>query len=277
MENAMVREEIEEITIDRDNYNSFNEFKLANIQNFGLQASEIWHTDNVGFYRINSITDGKVFVTRSNRTEEILDEAFLTEKTKEKLISIIANERPVWLGSIKTPEEVKKEKVREKKVSKPTRLNFLQKAHEETLINNKKYENLLLYISKNGKMGGFQAVEGRIQNFKDDYRDDTGEELPFYVICPLSNKTYGNAMRLYFMLPDGMSFDDLKEIFPKMPKKYYKDGDDPDSLPVMSDNGEIVVSNIRYIRTLLRMGFRYGKSHDIEKIKEEIERIVGRN
>lgn len=80
------------ITIDRDDFDSFAEFKLADIRNVGLRLGESY-TDTIGNYRVNSIVDGKVSIVRMNGKEEIVDLEILAEKTIERYLSNIAQDK----------------------------------------------------------------------------------------------------------------------------------------------------------------------------------------
>lgn len=93
IEGALMNEsDDEDITIGRDDFDSLAEFKLSDIRNVGFRVGESY-MDNFGNYRINSIVDGKVSIARMNGKEEILDLEILVEKTIERYLNNIAQDK----------------------------------------------------------------------------------------------------------------------------------------------------------------------------------------
>jgi hypothetical protein len=132
-------------------------------------------------------------------------------------------------------------------------------------LENPTYQTFMIYLSENATIGGFQAPPTKIEELKIDYFNDTEEEISDEHICSLSDKTFGKAMRLYFPLPDGKTVNDIISILPQMPKLCYLPGHSEYSLPVEKD-GQVCITNLQYVRTLLRMGFRHGKNHNKDQI-----------
>lgn len=129
----------------------------------------------------------------------------------------------------------------------------------------KEYWEFIRYLARNSKIGGFQAVESKINQLKIDYFNATGEELKDDQFNPnLSPETYGNAMRIYFKLPENFSsVEELNDILPG----------DVEAKRWSDESNEYCISRMPFVLELLSIGFRHGRDHNIAGIEENIRRF----
>src|SRR4030066_2103522 len=109
MENVEVKEDVKEvkeinlndeedkdIALDRDDFDSFSEYKLAEIKILGLRVGETY-MDNSGYYTIESITnDEAVIVRRGKDGEEIrtsISPQVLLENTNERYLKNFSDDK----------------------------------------------------------------------------------------------------------------------------------------------------------------------------------------
>jgi len=160
----------------------------------------------------------------------------------------------------KEQEKNKQQMIRSKQKVNKHRYSTLGK-------NNMEYWDFIRYLSKNSRIGGFQAVKNKISQLKMDYFNATGEDLKDDQFNPdLSPKTYGNAMRIYFELPPDFSADELNEILPG----------DVEAKKWSENSNEYCISRIGFVLELLSMGFRHGTDHKLDEIEYSIKKLCAK-
>jgi len=153
-------------------------------------------------------------------------------------------------------------------------LREVQENHS-VCMDNPDYQDFILYLLENATIGGFQAPPEKIEELRIDYFNDTGEEIPIKNVLESTNK-YGKEMRMWFLLPENKILADIILLLPEMPKVKKVIDQQEYSFPTERD-GKIHIDNMRYVRTLLQMGFRYGNAHNKEKILSYINETVSKN
>jgi len=137
-------------------------------------------------------------------------------------------------------------------------------ARKEMRTDKPEYWKFIRYLSKNCRIGGFQAVKDKEELLRIDYFNATGEELGRdQYNADLNPETYGNAMRVYFPLPSNLSMDELNDLLPG----------DIEAKKWSDESNECCISRIPFVLELLSMGFRYGVNHKLDEIEKFIDKL----
>ncbi len=133
----------------------------------------------------------------------------------------------------------------------------LRKGHHD-------YWEFIRYLSRNGRVCGFQCTKDKEEQLKIDYFNATGEELKDdQYNSDLSPDTWGNAMRISFPKPNDLSIEEINSLLPG----------DVEAKKWVENTSELVVSRMQLVRELLYMGFRHGKEHKLEEIESTIKKF----
>jgi hypothetical protein len=233
----------DEETIDRDNFDSFSEFRLALIKRDGLRVGENY-SDNSGNYRIISSIDGKVCVLRlTDQREEILDAESLLAKTIEKYLNNIVQDNQKI--------QKKRQTVPQARVSRAPNPNPKFQENYDNFPENEQQAMTLGWLSRYGRIR-VDIPPKDVSKFNTEYYNIKGvfpNETPdSYYVYPENNKSRSFSLRLWFRwLPDF----DLADCN-------------------VYENTEQGISNNEFIKRLLCLGFDLGDSQNYEEILERI-------
>lgn len=250
MENTEVEEiEDEEDVIDRDNFDSFSEWRLAVIKRGGLQVGENY-ADNFGNYRIISSIDGKACVLRlTDQREEILDAEFLLAKTIERYLNIIVQDKNKETNQRKNSKNSKKD---------GRKGNFFSRKPFLFTPSNNFYKTLG-YLAKYSKLYIRVLVKDK-ELFHDEFFELKGYDLVpepgVFCILKSNEGTSQFASELSVVVRNPGWELDTGSIKQEGGKK--------------STESKVIYNSADMVWWLLEQGFNVGRPHDIEQIRSGV-------
>lgn len=201
---------------------------------------------------ISVVEVGEPIPSLENKLNTYREEIYEMQKSDGNIYRLLKSQ-------YKSKEEEEKSALTERSKKKLRRYK-----RKKLFVNQEEYWEFINYLAKCGRIGGFQCVKDKEEQLKIDYFNATGEELEKDQYNPnLSSATYGNAMRVYFLLPNNLSINELNNLLPgDIIAKKWADG-----------SNEYCISRMPFVLELLSMGFRYGTNHKLDEIEKSISQI----
>ncbi|OGM09209.1 hypothetical protein A2Z67_04690 [Candidatus Woesebacteria bacterium RBG_13_36_22] len=255
MENVEVKEDVKEvkeinlndeedkdIALDRDDFDSFAEYKLAEIKILGLRVGETY-MDNSGYYTIESITNDEVVIVRRGKDgEEIrtsISPQVLLENTNERYLKNFSDDKN------------KSRRADARKGNSYNRKEFL-------FTDSNNFYKTLGYLAKHSKLYVRVLVKNK-DDFHDKFFELKGYDLVVEpgVFCILKSK-------------EGTSqFADELSVIVKIPDWELDTGNiEPEG--GIKSTGRVYFNSTEMVWWLLGRGFNVGKPHNIEEIRSSV-------